>query len=84
MTVLPSAETSRDSHATNSSCNASRAVTDACGDPTFKLAQKTASSFQDATIVTTPRSSSTCAISPDARRSTKIRRAFRPYSGCQR
>jgi hypothetical protein len=84
VTVLPSAEASRDSHATNSSCIVRRAASDTCGDPIFKLAQKTGSNFHVATIVTMPGSSSTCAISPDARRSIKIRRALCPYRGCQR
>jgi hypothetical protein len=74
--VFPSAETNRDSQATNSSCKARSAAIDTCGAPTLMVAQYTGSSFHAATFVTTPGASSMCAISPDARRSSRIRRTW--------
>jgi hypothetical protein len=66
---VPSAQGSRDSKATNNSCNAESAANETCGAPTLRPAQQTGSSFHAGTIVTTPGVSSTCTNSPDARRS---------------
>jgi hypothetical protein len=68
--MLPSAETCRDSQAMSSSCNVQRAARETCGAPALRLAQRIASSFHAAKIVTAPGVSSTCTNSPDARRST--------------
>jgi hypothetical protein len=67
--MLPSAETNRDSQAMSSSCSEQSAANEACGGPTFRPAQWTASSFHAGKIVTAPADSSTWTTSPDARRS---------------